>query len=349
MTLVASYLEAAVFEASRQLASDFENRMTEYGALKAIADDTSRGLISGSEIQSLRVSKRRPVKTYALKKYTATSTPADSCSPSGDSSTSAPITLTFQERGFTIKHIPAIYGDNHIAAQQDIQHQMLQGFKAVFASLDTAALAFLESKKTGATPTSRFFTLDTGAYNYTGDPSKVYAYVPSFMKLMDMSGPYVSVADTEHEANLLITNSLGLQNSQNLAGIQNGSLAYSGQFGHYFTNRMNKGLNANKFYVFPQASTAIIDWSDPQYSQGMRISENDYFFQASDPLFGFQWEAHYTSGCADATETYAGLPPATKVENIWFGLKTSFVSAYSSTSETPIVSFTINEPVVPAP
>ena len=346
-----TFLQDVIFAASERFKSGFENRFSEYGGFAAIQQDSARGLLPNSFIESTKTAYTQPTKAPVLKKYTATDVDEVSCSTTGQQSESAFIDLTWQKFGFAVQHIPAIYGDNYIAAQEDMIHKMVQGFKRVYARIDTAALAFLETNKTAQNPTSSFFTNSGSIFNYTGDADKVYAYVPALMSMLDLEGPYFSVGDTEHKSNLLMTSTLGVQNSQNLAGLQNGSLQYAGQFDQFFSNRLAKSTNKNKFYIAPQGTTTVLNWTHPQFRQGLRVDESHYFTTASDPLFGLQWEMSYKATCADVATAVSGVttgtrsvPPATKVEEYWFGLKIAFARQYSSDNTTPIVAFTLNNP-----
>src|ERR1041384_5268589 len=100
-------------------------------------------LIPPSAIEDIKKSIVQVTKVPALNKYTASLISAPSCGPSGNRPTSAFKTITWAFLGFETQIIPSLNDGNYIKMVEDLALQLRMGWKAVFGSLDTTAVAAL--------------------------------------------------------------------------------------------------------------------------------------------------------------------------------------------------------------
>jgi hypothetical protein len=324
--------------------TSFENKLSEYGALRAINDDKNK-VLSVATLEAAKNSKTQLTKIPILKKYDATLITGDACTVDGEEAVSAFVNPTYSTYGFSIAMSPEVHSHNYIGYEETLAHELKMGWKKIFATLDSAAVAKLEATKDALTgKTSNYFSLLSGAMNYTGNPLEIYAKIPGFLKTLDMQGSYVEVANTEALTTSLLTQTYGGNNQQNLAALMTGNLPGSAGFNTYTSNRVVTGSNKEVRYIFEEGSHAILNWTPTKVRENYRITEADYWTQIQDPYFGFNWGVHYVKDCADLSATYPGLDTASIKEGWNIFADFGFIDAYSSDTTSPTVKFTVNDP-----
>lgn len=352
MSLLPTALQDAVVRVGDQFEKNYEHRLSEYGGFKALYEDTPNTL-QPSIIESARRSARpHVVKVPVLNKKTATNVDADSCTPPTNEITSAFTSVSFSDYGFAVKINPEAHLDNYISQQDAMQKQLFDGFKKVYERLDTAALAFLEANKDPLTGlTSNYFTNTSGTLEYDmTNINSFYGKVNGVMRKMDLGagGMYKEVANTEALTSNLLTQTLGSQNSQNFAGLVNGSLPGSSNFQTYTSNRVTVptvGSKKEVRYIFPEGSFGVLNWLDPKARPENantigRVNESQYWTSMKDPLFGLDFKVHYFRNCEDASGTYSWLNAT--VGEAWIIIcSVGFVTPYSSDSSRPNVKFVL--------
>lgn len=340
MSLVNTIFQDAIVRVGTEFTS-FEHKLSEYGALKAINDDKNR-LLATATLEAAKNSKTQLTKIPYLRKYNATLIAGDSCTVGGEVATSAYVNPTYGTYAFAVSMSPEIHAHNYIGYTETLAHELKMGWKKIFSTLDTDAVAKLEASKDPLTGiTSKYFALLSGAMNYTGSPLEIYGKMPAFLKTLDLMGSYVEVANTEARTSALLTQTYGASNNQNLAGL-NGGLPGSDSFTTYTTNRIAPGSNLEVRYVFEQGSHAILNWIPTRARENYRIHEGNYWTRIQDPYFGFDWGVHYVKDCADLSATYPGLDAATIKEGWIIFADFAFISAPSSDTSAPTVKFTVN-------
>lgn len=334
--IAATVLQDAIIKAGAGNFGKFESRISTYGALQAFKDNTD-DFLPASAVENVKKSTRQPGKIPVLNKYSATVITAPSCTITGNRPVSAYLALTWAYVGFQYKIIPSINEDNYISVVDDLAHQMKMGWKAVFASLDTTAVAKLESSKSASSATSGIPTIDTtsGVYTYTGDPKDFYLYAPGLMNLNDLEGPFNDVSNTESVSTILRIETLGLNNSENMRGVLEGTLPYSMGFRNYMTNRLSPGAHNEVHYMFPDGSIGVFNWVDPDSRAG-RTAGNKSWDTLQDPYFGFDWGVYEVEDCTDASSQVSGLTRAySRIGEV--GAYFAFATEYSSDSSSPII------------
>lgn len=328
----------AIVKISNGTFGSFENKQTETGALSAFKENGAK-LLPESSITTIKKSTRQATKIPVLNKFTPSLITAPSCSVTGNRSVSAMKSITWAYIGFQTKVIPTVNADNYISVVDDLANQMFNGWKAVFSSLDTNCVSALESAKSTTLEAAKNATAGAGLYNYTKALDKFFIYAPAVMRLNDLTGPYVNIANTESASNLLAMQTLALQNSQNLAGTL-GTLPLAADWQHYTTNRLSPGAHEEVHYLAPQGAFGIYNWVDPDSVAG-RTTGNKSWGMMQDPYYGFDWGVYAVDDCADASAEVDG---ATRVytESMEIGAYFAIVTDYSSDTSSPIIKFTNN-------
>lgn len=341
MSIIATDFKNALLRLNTGFSNKNEMRMPNFGALKAIADDTS-SLVPASEIERAKNSHRQDVELAVLSKYTATNVDADSCTITGEGSSSAVATPSYSGYGFAVSAYPEIHFGNQITKEEKLAFDLFMGWKKVFSRLDVASVAMLEASKhalTGAT--SNYFTIANSAATFSGDLQRIYGYMPAFMKKLDLQGAYKEVANTEALTSVLLSQAFGVQNAENKAGL-NGRLSGADSFQTYVTNNISTGTDDEVRYVFENGTFGLLNWNRPMAVQGASITEADTWTTIQDPYFGFTWSVHYQKKCTDLSGTYEGM--SASIGEHWL-IKTdfAFLEAYSSDTTQGCVKFVCNQ------
>lgn len=334
--LQATILQDAVAKAGQGNFGKFEQRISNYGALQAFKDNAP-DFLPQSTINQIKTSARRPGKIPVLNKFTPAIITNPTCSVTGNRPTSAFLSLVWAYVGFQYQIIPSINQDNYISLVDDLANQMKMGWKAIFGNLDTTAVNKLETSKNAASVASNIPTISTsgGVYDYTGDPKDFYLYAPGLMGINDLEGPFNDVSNTESVSTILRIETLGLQNSENMAGVLEGKLPYSLGFRNYMTNRLSPGSHKEVHYMFPDGSLGVYNWVDPDSVAG-RVAGNKEWDTMQDPYFGFDWGVYRVKDCVDASDQVTGLTRAYgEIGEI--GAYFAFATDYSSDTTSPII------------
>jgi hypothetical protein len=321
-----------------------EKRMPNFGALKAVMDDTT-SLVAPSVIENAKKSVRQDVEIALLKKYTPGNVDNDSCTFEGETSETAIVTPSYSRYGFAVKAYPEIHYGNAITMQETMANDMFQNWKKQFNRLDTAAVALLDASKHALTGiTSTYFDIASSTANLkTGlDPQKIYAYMPAFLKKMELEGTYKEVANTEALTTTLLSRGFGVSNSENKMGFM-GSLAGSDNFNTYTSNNVNVPATFEETrYVFENGTFGMLNWNRPIGTADWgRIGEHEYWTQIQDPFMGLTWTVHYKKACTDLSTDYEGLT-ATIGEHYLIYTDVAFLEAYSSDTTQSCVKFGVN-------
>jgi len=341
MSIIASDLKNALLNIKGKFSTKNEMRMPVFGGLQAIKDDTN-SLFSAATIERAKNSNRQDVELAVLSKYTATDTDADSCTITGEGSSSSVITPSYSGYGFVVASYPEIHYGNVVDKEEKLAFDMFMGWKKVFGRLDVASIALLEASKHALSgSTSKYFTIGSSTAAYSGELQRIYGYMPAFLKTLDLNGPYKEVTNTEALTPQLLAQAYSVQNAENRAGL-NGRLAGSDNFTTYTSNNVAPGDNDEIRYVFENGTFGLLNWVRPLARDGARITEADYWGTIQDPYFGFNWEIHYQKRCTDLSGTYEGMT-ASIGEHWLIKSDFSFNEAFSSDTTQGCVKFTTSQ------
>lgn len=332
--LTPTALQDAVVQAS-QLFGSFENRMSEYGALKAFIDNAPQ-LFPGGVIENARKSPVQPTKIPVLQRGTAAEVTSRSCTITGQETTSEFVTLNWGTTGFEIKIVKAKNAGNYISAEEDFAMQMANGLRTVLAKLDTAGYNALESNKaTGLIdPSLPYVTVGAGVYN-VADVIKMYQSIPAIMSINDISGELLNIASPQAKASLLGMMTFGQNNQQNQAGLL-GSLPGAMGYQNYFSNRvLNAAGVMETHYLVPQGLIGMFTWNGFEAKNKVITSSGKKFYTIADPVLGLTWDVLEMSDC-ETDVNYQRV-----VADVYqFNIDYAFLTAYTSIDSDPAATKT---------
>lgn len=330
MALTPTQLQDAIIMVQDGKFGSFENRLSEYGALRAFKDNAPR-LLSENTVETMKKSVRRTQKVPVLNKYNATVLDAPSCNVTGATQTSAFKSLVWAFVGFETKVTPSDYEDNYISETEGFAQQLAMGWKAVFGSLDTSAVSTLEANKSAALVESAGQNIETeaGNYAYAGEIEEMFINIPGLMMINDLNGPYNDIANSEAQATLKKIEAFGANNYFNAAGV-----SQMGDYRHFLTNRISPLPDREAHYICPDGSIGIYNWVDSD-SRAKRVAGNKSWDTFRDPMFGFDWSIYSIEDCVDASATNGNARVYSQKAQIgaWF----AFVTEYSSDTTSPII------------
>lgn len=330
MALTPTILQDAIVMVGDGKFGSFENRLSEYGALRAFQDNAPR-LLPDSAIVNMKKSVRQTSKVPVLNKYGATVITAPSCNVTGATQTSAFKSLVWAFVGFETKIIPSDYEDNYINATEGFAQQLAMGWKAIFANLDTKAVTALETNKSTGLITSASENIETeaGNYAYAGVPEELFLKVPGLMSINDLNGPFNDIASSESQSTLKKIDAFGAANYYDLKGVSR-----MGDYKHFLTNRVDPGAEREVHYLCPDGAIGVYNWIDSD-SRNNRVAGNKSWNHFQDPMFGFDWSYFKIQDCADASATNGNARVYSEVGQVgaWF----AFVTEYSSDTTSPII------------
>jgi len=334
MALTPTALQDAVVQAS-QMFGNFENRMSEYGALKAFIDNALM-LFPGGVLENARKSPVQPVKIPVLQRGTAAEVASRTCTITGQETTSEFVTLSWGTTGFEIKIVKAKNAGNYISADQDFAMQMANGMRTVLAKLDTAAYNSLESNKaTGLLETNLSgVTLGAGDYKID-DVVKMYQSIPAIMSINDIMGELLNIASPQAKASLLGMLTFGANNNQNQAGLL-GSLPGAMGYQNYFSNRVLNAENVQETHYFvPAGSIGMFTWNGYEAQNNVTTSTGKKFYTIADPVLGLTWDVMEISDCATDVNYQRVVADVYQ-----FNIDYAFVTAYTSVDSDPAATKT---------
>lgn len=343
MTLIASVVLDAITGVHKKHQSH-ENRLPSAGAFMSLLAQNAKTPIA-SELAAMKEKENQATKITVLTKFAPTNVTADTCSPSGEKATSALQTISWQNTGFAIVDAPEIHYGNFAKQKEYFEHNYRQGLIKTLKDVDTTAVTFLEAQKSAMSGiTSKYFDIASNKATLTNpDTKQLFSAVPGLMDKMDITGPFVSVGDTELKTQLNWIAQNGAGNGVNNAASINNGLPFSDDFRHFFSNRIDPGSDKHIAYMFPEGSAAVANWTRPGVRAGMEAAGGKHVWKViSDPITGLDWELHVVDDCTDLSATYSWLP-ATKATTYVFILKYAYIPIYSSDSNTPFIKVAIPE------
>ncbi len=335
--LSATELQDAIIFVEGKKFNQFEGRLSRYGALKA-ALDGANDILPASTVTSMKKSEKQPEKVPVLNKFNSTVLTNRTCTISCNDRVSAFKNLSYVTKGFTICVADAINAGNYISRAEDFGWQMIQGLKAVYNSLDLAAVNTLETNRNTTLRTSNIDTITNASGDYEENLlSDIYYDIPALMALNDLSdGRIQDVTNTEAMKNMLKYESQGTNNAIDLAGVLSGKFADSSDYQHYLTNNITLGTNREVHYLFPEGAFGLFVWNAFEF-QKRSTNGISRFYTQEDPILGIKWNVYETTECVELSTLATGMTGTGYVTKYQFSADFSFLTAYSSDADTPIV------------
>ena len=335
--LSATELQDAIIMVDGKKFNQFEGRLSRYGALKAFLDGANT-ILPESTVNSMKKSEKQPEKVPVLNKFNATVLTDRTCQISCNNRVSAFKALSYATKGFTICVADAINAGNYISRTEDFAWQMIQGLKAVYNSLDQAAVAALETNRNTSLRTSSLSTITNAAGDYEeNNLEDIYYDMSALMALNDLDdGRIQDVTNTEAKKMMLKYESQGQNNAVNLAGVLNGTLADASDYRHYLTNNITLGSSREVHYLFPEGAVGLFVWNAFEFKK--RSSNGiSRFYTQEDPILGINWNVYETTECIDLSTLATGMTGTGFATKYQFSADFAYLTAYSSDTDTPIV------------
>jgi hypothetical protein len=328
---------------------EFEQRLSNYGALRAYLTNAQALLPAGS-IEGIKNAQNvRALSIPTFNKAALTVITTNVCSFTGVEATSAKPQFSSIIRGFAIKTFPKVAANNMLNSEMDqFRTGLINGLRTLAANLDSYAVTQLEANKhtglAGATALSGVATVANAYQVNLANRDNTYLYIPTLMDLNDMdTGSYNNIMHTIGRALMLKYETNGVNNSQNLAGALNGSLPSASGYRHFTSNRVTNGVGvAETHYLAPFGGIGVFTFvdSDARLS-GQKFINNREMYTLTDPIFGIEWAVTAEPVCEDLSATYGAGYERCNGTQYYFSANFGFMNAYSSDTSKPIVKLEV--------
>lgn len=272
-----------------------------------------------------------------------------SCTISDDENTSAIFTVvwTTYSVGFTM--VPAAYMNNEISYDHDFIRKMEKVTRALATSLDTAAIAAIETNKTQVFTDSLQYTVTSNALVV---PSTLAQDVLGDINPMMRANAY---PEQIHIIGNAGTDSLVRKLAQHgLYNDVNKQMEYDGKVFHFTTNLANASGNYATFYAVADGNVGVLTRVDREALRGTKANFHEWDVVRL-PYIDLPVGSHYYTAVGDqsaiAGDATADLTCAVK-EYFGFSVDVAFVVAYNSAPATvanPIIKAGIASPGTDTP
>lgn len=334
--LAATALAEAAVRAKRYW-DQFEQRLSNYGALKAFMDNAN-ALLPQDQLEAIKNdANARDVVFPTINKATLTVITARSCTIAGVDPVSVKPALTSITRGFEIRVYPKVSENNYISEIDQFSAGLRNGIRSAAVNLDNFGAATLESNKSTSLQTVGLPGLNVVANAYQVDwaqRDRIYYYIPTILERNDMNnGSMNNIMTTEGRELMLEYEAKGLGQDTNMRGVLEGTLPSANGYRHYTSNRISNGAGISEtHYLIPFGGIGVFTWNDSD-ARARRTGPNGkskYLYD--DPILGIRWDVQEEPVCDDLTGVYG----AGKGYEAVFGTKYQFAAdfgwlvAYSS-------------------
>lgn len=333
MSLAATLLQDAIINLQgNNTFTNFEQRQSTYSAVQ-LAKDGSDILLPKSQVERLKKSAAQVEKIAVLNRYNATLHSSYTCDFNPDANTSAFVPVTYVTTGFDVKITPAVNAGNYISEQDDLQNQMIQGWRTTFADLEGDVVAFIEANKSTQNlsplfggPTGGVVTLNSAQQDNA--IRNLYSAIPSIFQRNEFIGKPQDLANTEAMIQEQYISHQGQANAQNLQ-YQTDNINY------YRSNYVTNGAGMREtHYLMPMGAVGIYNWLPYEGQARPKINEGQGWEVMQDPMFGFNWLVYYKYDCVNGQYTY----------QMSFTTSFGLVRQYSSAAGiTPILKYQVSE------
>ena len=327
-------------------------RPLEYGALDFFASQTyaSNSIISPElrdrAFASIGNTVQIPVIDYD---GSVTVSNTRSCTISDDENTSALFTVvwTTYSVGFTM--VPAAYMNNEITYDHDFNRKMEKICRALATSLDTAAIASLESNKTQVLTDPLQYTFTSNALAVpTTLAQDVLGDINPMMRANAYPGQIHIIGNAGTDSLVRKLAQHGLYNDVNK------QLEYDGKVMHFTTNLSNGSGDYATFYAVEDGNVGVLTRVDREALRGTKANFHEWDVVRL-PYIDLPVGSHYYTAVGDqsaiAGDATADLTCAVK-EYFGFSVDVAFIVAYNSAPATianPIIKAGVATPGTDTP
>ena len=325
-------LAATILQPIRVKNPDFdknEHRLSVYGALDFFIEQSERDPLLTEEMKRQAMESAGKTLQIPVIKYDGDVVVSNvrSCTVSDAENTSALVGVTFATYavGFTV--VPAMYSNNEIDMQNDIEKKLKKCARALGAALDTAALAALEAAKTQVIADPLIYSFSS---NVLGCPwesrEDILGDIEPMMNSNDFYGFTHIVGNTGVRSLLRKLAEHAQYNDVDKR------LEWEGKYFH-FTNRLaNDTGKYGTFYAIESGNVDMLYRYDREVARGGSGAGHTWE-KYNMPYIGIPVGLHYYEAVGDqssiAGDATADLTCAVK-QYFGFSVDVAFVVAYNS-------------------
>ncbi len=289
---------------------------------------------------AIRMSDTQTTTALYLKNKNFTELGTKSCSPTGETSGSSSVAVTWEAVTYALSLNKKQFYGNQVSAEQALAVDLWNLEKTLWKDVDQNAIDYLETNRSGLNNGS------SGAFDTTNDimaidlvdTDQFYNLVAADMEMNNYNPNYSALSNTAWTANQRYYAAQGEGNSVNT------SFQYDG-FEFYKSNLISVGvIGSNTYtsihYIVPDGAVAVLDWNDPLNRAGDENGTQRWFTMQSMMKPQFTFDVFKVKGCADTTTSGGGKQDSTEVWEITFNY--AFVKQpLSGAAETGIFKYGI--------
>ena len=313
-----------------------EDRLSEYGGYALfVADTTSpESIVSGDIVDKAKMSFGNTLSIPVIDGADVTIGSARTCTIVDTENVSKLYALTFVTYQFGFTMVPASYMNNDIKYQADYNRKLLKYLKKFSATLDSTAIALLETDKTQVM-TSPFIGAGQKYGALVGDAIQVTNAQKSL--IFNDATAILSQDDFYGRYNVLGSSTLKSTVGQYSNQGANNGVNTMFQFGDYnfgYSNRVSvAATKESTFYIMPEGTLATMNRNEPDAIAGTVINSDNYFETVMVPIVDLEMGVHYYKECANNSginggSGATGLTASVKETFIW-STDVCFVTAYN--------------------
>lgn len=321
-----------------------EHRLSEYGAFDFFVQQSKSNPLLTNEMKEQAVRSMGKTLQMPVINYDGDITVSNvrSCVISDAENTSALVGLTFATYavGFTV--VPAMYSNNEVDKQMDIERKFLKCARVLGAALDNAALTVLSANKTQVFADTLIYTESSDVIQVPwASREDILSDIEPMMTANDFYGRVHIIG------NAGVRSLLNKLMEKGEANVVDKRLEWAGKEFH-FSNRLANGDNKYAtFYAVEDGNVDLLFRYDREAVLGTKTNVGHEWDIINMPYLNIPVGLHYYEAVGDqsaiAGDATADLTCAKK-EYYGFSVDVAFVVAYNSaltTRANPIINATI--------
>lgn len=307
-----------------------------------------------SKIPDLAAVKEAYVQTQTIM-YLAnkdfTINEAKSCSPSGETGSSATTNLTWAQKGFAIKTNIKQFQNNELSAVQKMANDMFNAENSLWGGASGMEVALVSHLNTNRTQVNKLSDGGSGTKNtWSAGPNyevevtnanrgQFWNYMMHDMEYNDYSGQLWDICNTWSGSDALYYSAQGAANSTNTAFQWMSDMPANIEVAK--TNKIAlSGYHNSERYIVPEGGVAILTWNDPLNRNGHKDESGEWTTMQSQFHPWVTYDVFIKNACADTTDD--GGTTQDSVQTYEFTLNYALaIQPMSTANETPIFKYVI--------
>ena len=313
-----------------------EDRLSEYGGYALFVADTvsPESIVSADIIDKAKMSFGNTLSIPVIDGADVTIGSARTCTIADTENVSKLYALTFVTYQFGFTMTPASYFNNDIKYQADYNRKLLKYLKKFAATLDSTAIALLETDKSQVMSSpfigvgQKYGALVGDAIQVTqAQKSLIFNDLTAIMSQDDFYGGYNVLGSQTLKSTVAQYANQGANNGTN-------TMFQFGDYSFGYSNRATVGAaKESTFYAMPKGTLATMNRNEPDAIAGTVINSENYYETVQVPVVDLEMGVHYFKECGDQSGINggagaAGLTGAVKETFIW-STDVCFVTAYN--------------------